>query len=552
MNLTSEQHRIYFESRLAGQRIAATSGNVSVRCLFHADSVASLSVNLAKGVWRCHAGCGGGGILEFEKKFSKCDVSTAWANIAEVCGAKQQSFFHRQPEAIYPYTDEDGVLLGEKLRFRTPDGKTFRWRQKTADGSWKWNRDGVRKVLYRLPEVIRASDVIICEGEKDADRVGALKLSGHPSAPSSRVAVTTSPDGASSGKQSSKWSPEFSPFFTGKHVVIFPDNDPAGKHHALETATSVFAFARDVKIVELPFLEEKGDVSNYLETHSAEDLLQEIHKAPRWKPEKTGLLIDAPEFLSTVSLEIDWLVEGVIQRKANGFIGAAPKVGKSWLAADLVLSLALGLPWVGFNVSGPVKVALITREDNPALTRWRMDRLLAGKGRTRADLQDRLYVNSREQSPVFRVDEPDFLAPMITELRAVKPEFVILDVFNILHGADENDNTEMRGVLEELNRLHREIGCAVGVVHHFSKNSEGSLTQRLRGAGAIAGWAEWLIGVEAEDEHVRKMQFEIKAAERPDPLHFRISGEDYDNWKRIERTDWVPARKRNAVEDLLA
>ena len=125
-------------------------------------------------------------------------------------------------------------------------------------------------------------------------------------------------------------------------------------------------------------------------------------------------------------------------------------------------------------------------------------------------------------------------------------------MFNILHGADENDNTEMRGVLEELNRLHREIGCAVGVVHHFSKNSEGSLTQRLRGAGAIAGWAEWLIGVEAQDEHVRKMQFEIKAAQPPDPLHFRISGEDYDNWKRIERTDWVPARKRNGVEDLLA
>jgi len=106
-------------------------------------------------------------------------------------------------------------------------------------------------------------------------------------------------------------------------------------------------------------------VSDYLEKHSAEELLQEIRKAPRWKPEKTGLLIDAPEFLSTLTPEIDWLVEGVIQRKANGFICAAPKVGKSWLAADLVLSLALGLPWVGFHVSGPAKVALITRKTIP-------------------------------------------------------------------------------------------------------------------------------------------------------------------------------------------
>ena len=51
-----------------------------------------------------------------------------------------------------------------------------------------------------------------------------------------------------------------------------------------------------------------------------------------------------------------------------------------------------------------------------------MDRLLAGKERNRSDLQGRLYVNSREQSPVFRLDEPEFLSPMIAELKAVQPD----------------------------------------------------------------------------------------------------------------------------------
>ena len=274
---------------------------------------------------------------------------------------------------------------------------------------------------------------------------------------------------------------------------------------------------------------------------------------PHWKPQKGSLLVDAPEFLSTVSPEIDWLVDGLIQRGANGFICAPPKVGKSWLAVDLALSLALGLPWVEFDVRRLAKVALITREDNPGLTRWRMDRLLAGKNCTVPDLEGRLYVNSREQSPVFRLDESELFAPMISELKAVRPEFVILDVFNVLHGADENDNTEMRRVLEELNRLQREVGCSIGVVHHFNKTAEGSLTQRLRGAGAIAGWAEWLIGVEAADEHVRKLQFELKAAQPPESLYFRVSGEDFDNWKRIERTDWVPDKlpKRSRAESFL-
>jgi putative DNA primase/helicase len=544
MILTPEQHRIYFESRLNGQPIAATGRDVSVRCPFHDDRQASVSLHVDRGVWNCHAGCGSGGILEFEKRFSNCDTTTAWANIGNICGVKNQNLFQQRPDATYAYVDEDSTLLFEKLRF---PGKKFVQRAKDASGKWIYKLDGMRKVLYRLPEVVRASEVVICEGEKDADRVSALKLSGHPDAPLSRIAATTNFDGAG------KWRAEYSPYLTGKHVVIFPDNDAPGKNHARQVAASVSVYAMDVRIVELPGLPEHGDVSDFLELHSADELLKVIQKTPRWKPEKGSLLVDAPNFLSTLSPEIDWLVEGLIQRGANGFICAPPKVGKSWLAVDLALSLAMGLPWVGFEVRRPAKVALVSREDNPGLTRWRMDRLLTGKNRTMEDLKGRLYVNSREQSPSFRLDQSELFTPMIAELKAVQPEFVILDVFNVLHGADENDNTEMRRVLEELNRMQREIGSAICVIHHFNKTAEGSLTQRLRGAGAIAGWAEWLIGVEAADEHIRKLQFELKAAQPPEPFCYRISGEEFDNWKRIERADWVPAvPKRNRAADFVS
>lgn len=61
-----------------------------------------------------------------------------------------------------------------------------------------------------------------------------------------------------------------------------------------------------------------------------------------------------------MSEEIEWLVRGVIQRGANGFICSNPKAGKSWLGVDLALSLALGGPWVDFLVPRRVKVALVT------------------------------------------------------------------------------------------------------------------------------------------------------------------------------------------------
>ena len=542
MNLTTEQKHTYFEARLAGQRFSRSGESISARCPFHDDQRASLSVNLEKGVYNCHAGCGSGGVLDFERRFSDCDIETAWANIAQISGATDQRLFQQKPEATYQYYDEERKFIFEKLRY---PGKRFVQRTRGSNGEWVYKLTNTRRVLYNLPDVIQASDVAICEGEKDCNNVAALKLS----SPEAKFATTTNFDGAG------KWKSEYSPFLTGKRVVIFEDNDPNGKAHAEQVAASVYPHARHVRIIRLPGLPPKGDVSDWLTNHSADQFLTEIHRTPLWKPTAGQILIQAPQFLTTVSNDIEWLVESVIQRGANGFICSLPKVGKSWLAVDLAISLALGMPWVGFNVPQPVKTALITREDNPALTKWRMRHLLEGKNRTLADLEGRLYVNSREQTPEFRLDKPDLLLSMIAELKVVKPEFVILDVFNVLHGADENDNTEMRAVVEELSRLQREVGCSVGVIHHFNKQAEGSLTQRLRGAGAIAGWAEWLIGLEKipGERDTRKMQFETKAASELDPLSYIVRTDELNNSTRIERVEWTPEQptKRHRAEDYM-
>ena len=481
MELTSAQKQAYFQARLPGQKLSSDGRGSLVQCIFHDDRKPSLSVNVEKGVWKCFSGCGQGGVLDFEKKFSSCDDETAWANIADICGMAQQRFSRSAPEKVYVYRDEDRNELFEKLRF---PGKRFSQRTRDSQGNSVYNLSGVRKVLYNLPEVITANTVAITEGEKDADNLAPLGKLLSEKFPNTRFAATTNFDGAG------KWLPQYSAYLTGKQVMIFEDNDQPGREHAALAAASVSPSARSVRVIRLPGLPEKGDVSDYLAAHSVEELLAEIKKAPVWRPAQSTILVPAPQFLESFTTEIDWMVHGVIQCGSNGFICALPKVGKSWAAVDLALSLALGLPWIGFDIPRPVKTALITREDNPVLTKWRMNRLLAGKQRLMPELNGRLYVNSREQSPEFRLDRPELLAGMIAELKRVEPEFVILDVFNVLHAADENDNTEMRAILDEVNRLRSEVGCSIGMVHHFNKNSEGTLTQRIRGAGAIAGWAE--------------------------------------------------------------
>jgi len=162
-------------------------------------------------------------------------------------------------EATYSYTDEAGNLLFEVLRF---EGKQFRSRQPVGSGKWDWNLKGVRRVPYRLPELLasiaKGERVYVVEGEKDADRLASVGL-----------CATTSPQGAG------KWSPDFSPHFAGASVVVISDNDSPGRSHALSVVRSLTPFAARVAMLDLPDLVEKGDVSDWLDAgHSPEELSQ--------------------------------------------------------------------------------------------------------------------------------------------------------------------------------------------------------------------------------------------------------------------------------------
>lgn len=522
-DLTPSEIRHYFETRL-GAQFRGDSVRQVVRCCFHQDRMPSLSVDLAKGVWKCFSGCGQGGLIDFEQKFngglSRTEALSAIHEALgmEFTGADQAT----EPEAIYPYTDERGRLLFQKLRF---PGKRFSQRKLDDGGGWNYSLGSVRKPLYNLPAVIIANQVAICEGEKDVDNFNRQGLSKLDETRFSQITATTNFDGAG------HWDSRLSRYFSGKDVAIFPDFDEIGMRHAQLVAGSVYDYAASVKVVMLPGLQPKGDVSNYLENHTGRELVEVIAATPTWKPRPSELLVPLSQFLERTSEEIEWLVEGVIQKNSNGFIVADPKSGKSWVAVDLALALCLGQPWMGFQIPLRSRVALITREDNPSLTKWRTRRLLDGRGVSEGDVGDRLYVNSKDQSPVFKLDVPEQLTEMTTALKAFEPDLVILDVLNILHGSDENDNTAMRKVLDCANQISIEVKCGLCVLHHFNKDSKNTrLTQRIRGAGAMAGWVEYVMGIHRTSDDTedpgRWAEFELKAASAPGKVYFSIQSDD--------------------------
>lgn len=55
----------------------ANRAKLSVKCPFHEDKTASLSVDTAKGLYYCFAGCGGGDAIKFVQERDKCSFRRA-------------------------------------------------------------------------------------------------------------------------------------------------------------------------------------------------------------------------------------------------------------------------------------------------------------------------------------------------------------------------------------------------------------------------------------------------------------------------------------------
>lgn len=233
-------------------------------CPAHNDRKPSLKIDEAedgKVLLKCFAGCGTEDII--------AAIGLKMSDLYPE--PKQRPVDPGRVVATYDYRDASGKLLFQVCR--TAD-KHFFQRRPDGKGGWITGLGDVKPVLYRLPEVLQAVErgetVFIPEGEKDVDNLARLGL-----------AATTAPMGAG------KWRDYYSGWLKGANVVILPDNDEPGRKHAQQVAQSLHGKAKSIKILELPGLPPKGDVSDWLAAGGTkEELLRLAQEAPEWEPSK--------------------------------------------------------------------------------------------------------------------------------------------------------------------------------------------------------------------------------------------------------------------------
>jgi hypothetical protein len=423
----------------------------------------SKSVNLFKGVWHDHESNEGGGTIDLiRRERGLADgEAIAWLRSEGFVNGHDTSSLG-EPAATYDYVDETGKLLFQVCRFIP---KTFRQRRPDGAAGWLWDLKGVRRVLYRLPVLFEAvtnkRPVLVVEGEKDVDALVKLNF-----------AATTNSGGAG------KWHSGYNEFLRGADVILVPDNDAAGREHMQAVAGELNGVAKSVRILTLPELPDKGDVSDWLANGgNAEKLRDLVTSAPPFTAARPAPLSFRRHRDANNPTRKE-LVKNLLPETGIGLLSGQSGTYKTFAALNLAGAIATGKPFAGYGIKRPGATFAFVSE---GASGWpqRLDALSK-------------HDHDNARLPIFYTGaqvcllDPISVAAVIETVKAAAEEAkrdldlpLSLVLFDTVIGAagfaksgDENDAVIGAKVMAALAMIAEQTGTFVLGIDHFGKAVE--------------------------------------------------------------------------------
>lgn len=482
-----------------------------------------------RGTWFDHEANEGGGVLDLIQKRQRLDKGSALDWLRRDFGAdlpdRRQDGGMRlraaRQEAVrpdlgplkasYDYVSADGELLFQVCRYEPGGKKTFRQRRPDGNGGWIWSLGGIQTIPYHLPELLAAQflDIIfVVEGEKDVETLRR-----------SNLIATCNPMGAA-GKpgESAKWPEHFAQYFHGRDVVILPDNDAAGHAHSLAVAHNLYPVAERVRILDLPGLPPKGDVTDWLaQGNTVAALIELAAKARTFDP--TAPTAEPPTeeeeesplpllFFDEITpvLEAKDFVQGVLAEGGAAVVYGESNAGKTFWATDLALHVAAGKQWNQRRVEqgGVIYCAM---EGGHAF-------------RNRVAAWKRHYGMEDARIPfaavpmVLNLSNPEADTPsLIQAIRAAQKrmgqavKLVVIDTLSrALAGGNENAPEDMGALVAAMDAIRAATSACVLFIHHSGKDA----AKGARGHSLLRAAIDTEIEVRADESSGTKTATVVK------------------------------------------
>lgn len=383
-------------------------------------------------------------------------------------------------DAEYVYTNADGEVLVSVRRYNVKDiagnpmlntkGKPKKEFRPFVEGSPYSKFPDIRP-LYNIPNVLASDRVIWVEGEKCAD---ALNHAGYT------ATCTIGGAGALTKKTAHQF--DFSPL-QNKELILWPDNDPAGKKLAdLIQDFALAAGAKSVTMLTPPMGKPEGwDASDALsEGYNIENFVN-----TKAKITKTNINLLDESFLVSrfagAAPEQKFLIDGTFPLGVPILFAAAGDAGKGMMTLDMGMKIASGKPMTS-TFGGLVKefgnVVIFTAEDDEAEMHRRVERLDPFEERHGYN-HDLKIVSLPNVGGVFAImnesngefgttAEFEKIYEQILQMSNLK--LIVFDPLASFVHADVNADPAAGAALTGLlARMATETGASVLVCHHMTK-----------------------------------------------------------------------------------
>jgi|11BtaG_2_1085332.scaffolds.fasta_scaffold06956_4 5S rRNA maturation endonuclease (ribonuclease M5)/KaiC/GvpD/RAD55 family RecA-like ATPase len=461
----------------------------------------SMVLNLEKGTFYTFEGGFGGGVVDLIKYLNE-DVTTVLKQFgydqalssdsllsvsvtppnginkgnARSFDRKQMGTLLKQAVVALQYANDFWVM-------RFPDGHHIKQKYapfiKNIDGSWSMKRpEGDMPIYFKNTEEHKDKPIVICEGEKAL--LGAEKIY-------EGDCVTW--HGGVNSWEKADWSPIY-----GREIIIWPDNDDAGKKCALAIKKHLRKNKCKVKVVTPPeSFNDKDDLWDAAERLDFnEDITFEsfISKSPRLGARFTR----ADALLEQVD-NPDWLIKDVVEKESLMCIFGAPKSGKSFIAIDMAASIAGAKSFYGNEANGQ-PVMYVCGEGQRGVKR-RLKALDQDKYKVLAGIP--LYLSDK----AFRINDTDDFDALEEEIEEVILEagnigMIVIDTFQRNFSGNENSAEDVGNFINKLDMLISKYKCCVCLVHHTGHGN----ASRGRGSSVMGASLDYEFKVERDDQHI--------------------------------------------------
>jgi AAA domain len=390
--------------------------------------------------------------------------------------------------ATYDYHDAAGKLLFQVVRYEPKD---FRQRRPAGKGGWIWNMDGVEKVLFRLPEIIRAiaggKFIFLTEGEKDTL---AMVQRGFD--------ATCNPGGAAKKADGEKWLNSYTETLRGADVCIIADKDGDGRKHAQIVAGKLHGVAKSVRVIELP--DTNGQVKDAADFFAAggeaAGIVALIDAAPIWAPtapdsnradimreylgeeseqaaSEKGFTIRTPDEILAMQFDDSDRILGDHLLDDSGQLAllGAGGVGKSRLLLLMLACIAGARRFLTFDTFKPeMKLLVLQTENSNRRLQQDLAPIKSWLGDDWPRFTERVTIHTIEtDSDAFvNLDDPDAVARIEAAIQKHKPDGIAIDPLADFAAGDLNKDADMKATLQMLSRVCRRGNPkrAIIVLHH--------------------------------------------------------------------------------------